>query len=286
MVEVHQRGALQVARLPVVEGQRLQAVVPIHEGRAHVAPRLRHAFQPVVAVVAGRQLAWRVEELERVLDHGANRVRVDVPRLARGRQVLLKLVDPLLGQEVRPKLLAHLGARLLVDRDGASPPQHVLLDALGDDVANAAEVLPHLRDLLDGQAQHVAVAVVLVVEVQAPHLLRGLPMPVDAAVALLHPHGVPGDLVVDEVAAVRLEVEPLAGGIGGEQDAHRVGLVVDRLEERVLDPRSLAVCHAAVEELDVLLVPVRDQHLVQVLQRVLVLREDQQPLLVPLSRRA
>jgi hypothetical protein len=54
----------------------------------------------------------------------------------------------------------------------------------------------------------------------APRL--GLEGAVDAAVALLEAGGVPGDVEVEEVGAGGLEVDALAGGVGGEQDAHGV----------------------------------------------------------------
>jgi hypothetical protein len=44
---------------------------------------------------------------------------------------------------------------------------------------------------------------------------------VDAPVALLHAVRVPGDLVVDQPGAEVLQVQPLAGGIGRQQDANR-----------------------------------------------------------------
>src|ERR1700686_2912118 len=47
---------------------------------------------------------------------------------------------------------------------------------------------------------------------------RALAVPIDAAVALLHAVGVPGDLIVDEAMAVALEVDTFAGGVGGEED--------------------------------------------------------------------
>ena len=53
-------------------------------------------------------------------------------------------------------------------------------------------------------------------DVDCPRLLA---VAVDAAVALLHHVRVPGDLDVDELRAVVLEVDALAGGVGGEQDA-------------------------------------------------------------------
>jgi hypothetical protein len=81
--------------------------------------------------------------------------------------------------------------------------------------------------------------------VEDPDLAGGLAVTVDAAVALLQAVGVPGDFVVDQPVAVPLQVDALAGGVGGEQDADRrqarVGL------ELGLDPLPLPLVHAAVQ---------------------------------------
>ena len=55
-------------------------------------------------------------------------------------------------------------------------------------------------------------------------------MAVDAAVALLHDVGIPGDFDVDEVFAEVVEVDALGSGVGGEQDAHGGGWAGFRLE--------------------------------------------------------
>ena len=52
--------------------------------------------------------------------------------------------------------------------------------------------------------------------------VRALAVAVDAADALLELVGVERDVVVDQPVAVVLQVDALAGGVGGEQDAHRV----------------------------------------------------------------
>ncbi len=44
-------------------------------------------------------------------------------------------------------------------------------------------------------------------------------MPVNAAVALLHPVGVPGQLEVNQVMAVFVQVEAFAGNVGGDQES-------------------------------------------------------------------
>ena len=48
----------------------------------------------------------------------------------------------------------------------------------------------------------------------------GLAVTVDAADALLEPVGVERDVEVDQSVAVVLQVDALAGGVGGEQDPH------------------------------------------------------------------
>jgi hypothetical protein len=59
-------------------------------------------------------------------------------------------------------------------------------------------------------------------EVMAAHFGRGLELAVDAAVALLDAAGVPRQVEVEEVGAVRLEVQAFACGVRREQDAQRV----------------------------------------------------------------
>ena len=44
---------------------------------------------------------------------------------------------------------------------------------------------------------------------------------IDVAVALLETRGIPGQIKMDEIAAPRLQVDTLAGGVGAEQDAQR-----------------------------------------------------------------
>ena len=55
-------------------------------------------------------------------------------------------------------------------------------------------------------------------EVLAPDLRGALEFAVDPAVALLQLAGVPGDVEVNEVFAMVLQVHAFAGGVGGNQD--------------------------------------------------------------------
>ena len=133
--------------------------------------------------------------------------------------------------------------------------EHLLLDLGRDHLARAAKVLADLIDLLRCDVEEVQLilqgtrAGIRVVEQRSRmlcspgpcrlpwrarafparrdemeniHLGRVLAMPVDPAVALLQPVGVPRDLPVQQPVAVGLQVDPLAGGVGREQDPHRI----------------------------------------------------------------
>ena len=118
-----------------------------------------------------------------------------------------------------------------------SPAQHRLFHLLGDDRPDLAQVFPDRLDLAGdphqefevgfqvadrlGEVALLPILVALGDEVVDVDLRRLLPVAVDAPVALLHAVGVPRDFVVDQPGAVVLQVQPLAGGVGGEQDAHR-----------------------------------------------------------------
>ena len=105
---------------------------------------------------------------------------------------------------------------------------------------------------------------------------------VDAAEALLDAVRVPRQVVVDH--QVRgLEVQALAGGVGGEQD-----LAVRVLGELLGDLAALAAAHAAVDRLDRLgPAEQRADPAREVVERVAVLGEDDQlaPLIAPGGRR-
>ena len=57
----------------------------------------------------------------------------------------------------------------------------------------------------------------------AKDLRRRLKLAVDAAVALLEATRIPGEIEMKEVVAVGLEIETLTGGVGGDEDAERLG---------------------------------------------------------------
>lgn len=115
------------------------------------------------------------------------------------------------------------------------------------------------------------------------HLGAGLAVAVDAAVALLQAGGREGNLHVDHAVAVALQVDALAGGVGGQQDAqgpHRRVVL-----ELGLDALPGQRVHAAVEQgqaLSLVAGQAPGSHqLLQVRLGVAVLAEHDHPLVVP-----
>ena len=96
------------------------------------------------------------------------------------------------------------------------------LDVVVDHLREAAELPLDRLGLPDEHLEHAVLGPLRQHEVVAAHLVGGLELAVDAAVALLDAAGVPGQVEVEEVGAVGLEVQALARGVGGDQDAQRV----------------------------------------------------------------
>ena len=92
-------------------------------------------------------------------------------------------------------------------------------DVVVDHLRQAAQLGLDGLGLADEHLQHAVLGALGQDEVVAAHLGRRLQLAVDAAVALLDAAGVPGQVEVEQVGAVGLEVQPLAGGVGCEQDA-------------------------------------------------------------------
>ena len=129
--------------------------------------------------------------------------------------------------------------------------------------------------------QHLGVVRLLVEEVVDADLISVLTVTVDTAVPLLETVRVPRDLVVDEVAAIVLEVEPFGGRIGGEEDAYGVRRWVHL--EVPLDHLPYVKTHTTKEGLNAVAVPALDEELVEVFKGVLVLCKNNEPLVVPLT---
>ena len=74
--------------------------------------------------------------------------------------------------------------------------------------------------------QHDVGFALLVAEVPADDLLRRLELAIDPAVALFQPGGIPRQIEMNEVGAIGLKVDALAGGIGADQDTQRLDVRV------------------------------------------------------------
>ena len=168
----------------------------------------------------------------------------------------------------------------------AQPP----LDVVVDHLRQAAQLALDGPGLPDQHLQHLVLFTLRQHEVVAAHLGRRLQLAVDAAVALLDPAGVPRQVEVEEVGAVGLEVQALAGGVGGEQDAQRVdgGVGV----EPALGLLAAGTLGQPVDDLDALVgaVGARDGLLEDgpevALRALAVLRKDEDAAAVPARRPA
>ena len=164
------------------------------------------------------------------------------------------------------------------------------LDVIVDHLGEAAQLLLDGLGLRDEDLEHPVLDALRKNEVVTAHFLGRLELAVDTAVALLDAAGVPGEVEVEEVRAVRLEVQALAGGVGGKEDAQRVpgGFGV----EPALDLLTAGAAREAVDHLDAPVGPLGtlDGLLEDLFQMALrafaVLGEDQDAALVPLRRRA
>ena len=83
----------------------------------------------------------------------------------------------------------------------------------------AAELGADALRLLHEHLEYPILGALAVEEVAAEHLAGGLELAVDAAVALVETARVPGQVEVEQIGAVALQVQSLAGGVGGDQDA-------------------------------------------------------------------
>ena len=205
--------------------------------------------------------------------------------LAGGLQLLARRPLAVVGEVHRPDLVSERVGVAVTDA-AAEPALHVVVD----DPGQAAELpLDGLR-LADEHLQHPILDSLGEDEVATVDLGGRLELAVDAAVALLDAPRVPGQVEVEEVGAVGLEVQALAGRVGRDQDAKRVlrGIGV----EPALDHLAPGPARQAVDDLDALVgaIGVFNRLLQDVLQIALrpfaVLGEDQDAPQVPRGRAA
>ena len=135
------------------------------------------------------------------------------------------------------------------------PCLRVLGQPAFDHLGEAAQLLLDRLRLPDQDLEDAVLRRAGVDEVVAADLGVRLELAVDAAVALLHAARVPGHVEVEQVPAVGLEVQALAGGVGGDQDADRVLLRVG--VEGPLDLLPLGLRRRAVVDRDPLARPGR-----------------------------
>ena len=205
--------------------------------------------------------------------------------LARGLELLL-------GDALRLRVevgLPRSRARAARRRGGGCPAEPAL-DVVVDDLREAAELLLDRLGLPDEHLEDAVLDALRQDEVVAADLVGRLELAVDAAVALLDAAGVPGQVEVEQVGAVGLEVQALAGGVGGEQDAQRILRRVG--VEPALDLLAPRAAREAVDHLDALVGAVGaldrllEDRLQVALRALAVLGEDQDAAVVPLRRRA
>ena len=144
-----------------------------------------------------------------------------------GLQVLLplaRLLQFLLHDP--PAVLLRIGPLELLRQRGDVPVADALLESPGqpafEHLGQAAQLLLDGLRLAHQDLEDAVLLAVGVDEVVAVDLVTGLELAVDAAVPLLQPARVPRHVEMEEVPAVGLEVQALAGGVGGDEDAHRV----------------------------------------------------------------
>ncbi len=109
---------------------------------------------------------------------------------------------------------------VLDDRLGIFVIQEPALEGAVEDLAHGAEVLADVVDLVDDVGDEAQVGVVFAGEVEDVDV-AGLAVAVEAAVALLEPGRIPGNLVVQDIAGRLLQVETLGGSVGGDEHANR-----------------------------------------------------------------
>ena len=215
------RVADQVGSAPVRRSRAGNAPGRPPLAAAVARPVSRQRLGPQQLQGAGQRVAERLG-LEphpgpRALEQAAaplDLLRQVVPPVARRLQLLLgDLPADLVEIGSLYSLLQPVG--VVVADAAAQPP----LDVVVDDLRQAAQLAIDGLGLAHQHLEHAVLDPLRQHEVVAAHLRRRLQLAVDAAVALLDAAGVPRQVEVEEVGAVGLEVQPLAGRVGGEQDA-------------------------------------------------------------------
>src|SRR5438045_9004564 len=106
------------------------------------------------------------------------------------------------------------GAGQAVDVGMADAAAQCLFQSALDHLGEAPELLSDRLSLPDEHLEDPLLGSLELHEVLAEHFISGLELAVDPTVALLHARWVPGNVKVEEVPAVRLEVETLTRRVG------------------------------------------------------------------------
>ena len=99
---------------------------------------------------------------------------------------------------------------------------HCRLQPALDDLGEASQLLANRLRLAHEDLEYPVLGTLEVDEVMTEHLVVGLELAVDAAVALLHAGRVPRNVEMEQVPAVGLEIETLACRIGRDENADGV----------------------------------------------------------------
>jgi hypothetical protein len=99
---------------------------------------------------------------------------------------------------------------------------HQPFETTFDNLRERSELLLDPLGLFNQHSQNAVLGPLRVEKVMAIDIGVRLELAVDATVALLHPSWVPGNVEMEEVPAMGLEIETLTRGIGGDQNPQRV----------------------------------------------------------------
>ena len=288
------RGTRRVSRVAVqlasawalpASGGNVQ-IPPFVLGAIFLQRRGAHQLQGAGQCVAerfGRELHPASRPFQQPAASFDLRLEVFLPLASRfellGRDTLLLPV------EIRRFDLAREALRVPVTDSATKAPLDIIVDHLG----KTAELALDGLGLLHQDFEDAVLLALREHEVVTTHCRRRLKLAVDSPVALLDATRIPGQVEVEEIGAVRLEVQPLAGSIGGEQNPQRVACGVG--VEPALDLLALRTDGLPVDGLDAFVGKLGAgdglfEHLAQKpLRADDVLREDQHSALVPARRR-
>ena len=150
---------------------------------------------------------------------GLDAVLVEVAALA------LLALGGLVPRLVQAARIRRLQSQLELNRSPPAAQQHVVDDGLDDLLRldrnrhGDAEIAPNLLRLADEHVQDDLIdGIVRAVEQDRLHARLRLTETIDAALALLQPVGIPGQVVVHDGVEVVLQIDALAQAIGGDED--------------------------------------------------------------------